>query len=213
MIQVIVLYFLILGVFGCEKKPDDSTLSTFHGKLLFEDNFERSTVGDNWLDTGGGYKIVDGALLAKGAKNKPLWLKKKLPRNARVEFSARSESDAVDIKAEIFGDGKSRAEKASYTATSYVVILGGWNNTRSIIARMNEHGKDRVVREAPRGVPGKTYHFAVVRIENDLKWYLNAELFLQMNDTNALAGAGHEHFAFNNWTSEVYFDNLRIFEL
>lgn len=211
--RIIVINLLIFGIFGCAKKTDDTALPPTEGTLLFEDNFERATLGSNWLDTGGGYRIVDGSLRVQGAKNKPLWLKKKLPQNARVEFSARSETDAVDIKAEVFGDGKSRAEKASYTATSYVVILGGWNNTRSIIARMNEHGNDRIVREAPKGIPGKTYHFAVIRTENDFRWYLDAELFLQMNDTNPLAGAGHEYFAFNNWASEVYFDDLRIFEL
>ena len=183
------------------------------GRLVFEDDFDRKEIGDAWLDTGGGYRIVDGALRIQGAKNKPLWLKHELPRDARVEFTARSESPEVDIKAEFFGDGKSRAERVSYTATSYVVILGGWNNKRSIIARMNEHGDDRFVRESPKGIQGKTYRFAVARKGKSFKWYLNDELFLEMTDTSPLVGSGHDHFAFNNWASEVFFDDLRIFEL
>jgi hypothetical protein len=182
------------------------------GKLIFEDSFEREVVGDNWIDTGGGYRITEGELRAKGAKNKPLWLKEKLPTDARVEFSARSESSAVDIKAEIFGDGKSKATTVSYTATSYVVIFGGWNNSRSIIARMNEHGNDRIVREDPKGQQGRTYQFAVARKGQTLIWFVDHEPFLRMNDTNPLAGAGHEHFAFNNWASEVFFDNVKVFK-
>jgi hypothetical protein len=31
-----------------------------------------------------------------------------------------------------------------------------------------------------------------------------------MNDDAPLRGAGHDHFAFNNWEAPVFFDNLRI---
>jgi hypothetical protein len=197
---------------GCSKQSETASLLE-KGTLVFEDHFDRSEIGDNWLDTGGGYRIADGELRAKGAKNKPLWLKKKLPDDARITFTARSESDAVDIKAEIFGDGKSKATKASYTATSYVIILGGWNNRRSIIARMNEHGDNRQVREDPKGVRGKTYQFDVIRKGDVFSWYLDSNLFLEMTDSSPLRGAGHEHFAFNNWESEVYFDDLAVFAL
>src|SRR5216683_2690597 len=46
-------------------------------------------------------------------------------------------------KVEAWGDGKSNAETLSYTATSYVFILGGWHNMISVIARLDEHGNDR----------------------------------------------------------------------
>jgi hypothetical protein len=207
-----IVFIFLFFAFGCSSGGGDSKELLTGGSLVFEDSFERAGVGDNWLDTGGGYRIVDGELRVKGAKNKPLWLKKKLLKDARVEFSARSESAAVDIKAEIFGDGKSRATTASYTATSYVVILGGWNNSRSIIARMNEHGNDRKVREEPKGQPGRTYTFAIACKGQTLIWFLDREPFLTMEDTSPLAGPGHEYFAFNNWASEVFFDDLKVFE-
>jgi hypothetical protein len=31
-----------------------------------------------------------------------------------------------------------------------------------------------------------------------------------MNDREPLSGRGHDHFAFNNWDSDLWFDNLRI---
>jgi hypothetical protein len=206
------IFTICLVVIGCsEKDPNAHFLN--QGKKVFEDRFERTEIKNNWLNTGGAYRIVDGSLRIQGAKNKPLWLKEKLPQDVRVTFTARSESDAVDIKAEIFGDGKSRAVKASYTATSYVIILGGWNNRRSIIARMNEHGDDRKVREEPKGVPGKTYRFDIVRKGNRLSWYLDSKLFLEMDDPSPLKGPGHEHFSFNNWASEVYFDDLAVYAI
>ena len=119
----------------------------------------------------------------------------------------------MDIKVEVFGDGKSFAKRASYTATSYVLILGGWNNSRSIIARMDEHGRDRKVREAPRGEVDRTYACNIVRVGGALSWYVDGERFLELEDPEPLRGKGHEHFAFNNWESEVYFDDLVIREL
>jgi hypothetical protein len=201
-----------LAVLSCSSEKAASS-SPPKGELIFSDNFDRSDLGDDWRDTGGGYRIVNGELRAQGARNKPLWLLRKLPRNARIDFRARSESSAVDIKVEVFGDGRSKATKASYNATSYVVILGGWNNTRSIIARMDEHGDDRKVREVPKGEQGKSYAFSITRLGDKLTWYLDKERFLEMDDDAPLEGPGHEFFAFNNWASEVFFDDLAIFKL
>jgi len=31
-----------------------------------------------------------------------------------------------------------------------------------------------------------------------------------MSDPNPLQGRGHDHFGFNNWQSDLWFDNLKI---
>jgi hypothetical protein len=210
-----IIAIMLLTLSGCSLRTDDPGPEPpgRSGRLVFEDDFERQELGERWLDTGGGYRIEDGRLRAQGAHNSPLWLKRKLPRDVRVELSAVSRSPAVDIKVELFGDGTSKAVRASYTATSYVFILGGWNNSRSIIARMDEHANDRVVRRSPRGEPERTYRFAITRKDNAVEWRVDGKPFLEMNDPAPLAGPGHEHFAFNNWESVVFFDDLRIFEL
>ena len=33
---------------------------------------------------------------------------------------------------------------------------------------------------------------------------------MKMVDPDPLYGAGHDHFAFNNWASDLWFDNLVI---
>ena len=71
--------------------------------------------------------------MSPGVKNNPLWLKAKLPENVAVDFDVRSMSPEGDIKCEIFGDGSDHA-------SGYVLIHGGWNNSISIIARLDEHG-------------------------------------------------------------------------
>jgi hypothetical protein len=176
----------------------------------FRDDFQRSELGPTWRDTGGGYHIVNGQLRVQGARNRPLWLRRTLPRDVRVEFDVRSQSPEGDIKVELFGDGFSKATEASYTATSYVVIFGGWGNTKNLIARLNEHGQDRAEGKKNPVTLGRTYHMKIERKGDTISAWADDQLLAQLKDKSPLAGGGHEYFAFNNWASELWFDNLKI---
>lgn len=195
-----------LALGGCGRSAGSEPLGR-----RFEERFDRARLGDAWLDTSGGaYEIVRGQLRVKGAKNHPLWLRKRLPRDVRIELSARSESPAGDIKVEVFGDGRSYATEDSYTATSYVLIYGGWHNRVTTIARMNEHGDDRRERTDLRVVPGRTARFKIERRAGKLAWWIDGERTLELDDESPLEGAGHDHFAFNDWDAEVWFDDLVV---
>lgn len=176
----------------------------------FTDNFDRADLGPEWRETGPGWRIENGALRGQNVHNHPLWLRRKLPRDARIEFDAWSESPAGDLKCEAWGDGESFARQASYTATSYVIIFGGWFNRLNVIARMDEHAPDRRVRQGPRVEPNRHYHFTIERRGRLLKWAIDGEPMLEWDDPDPLAGPGHEHFAFNDWEALVHFDNLVI---
>lgn len=176
----------------------------------FKDDFNRSELGSAWRNTGGPYQLVDGQLKVKGARNKPLWLRRTLPRNVRVEFDVRSESPEGDIKVELYGDGLSKATEASYTATSYVVIFGGWNNSKNLIARLDEHASDRVEGKKRPVVQGHTYHMKIERKGDTISAWADGELLARMKDPNPLWGSGHEYFAFNDWQAELWFDNLEV---
>jgi hypothetical protein len=129
LVGLVVLFNLPLIHFYLLRGAAPATVS-----LPFSDTFEDPmTVSTNYWSTGGHYRTVGGALLSPGVKNNPLWLKAKLPQNVAVEFDARSQSPEGDIKVEIFGDGTDHA-------SGYVLIHGGWNNSMSIIARLDEHG-------------------------------------------------------------------------
>jgi hypothetical protein len=180
------------------------------GASGFSDDFERPALGEQWNNTGGPWAIREGKLHIRGARNRPLWLRRTLPRDVRIEFDARSDSPDGDIKIEVFGDGHSRAETESYTATSYVIIFGGWGNTRNVLARMDEHGSDRVIGPARRVEPGRTYRFKIERDGDTITAWVDDQVLVRMEDEDPLEGRGHDHFAFNNWETELTFDNLRI---
>jgi hypothetical protein len=181
--------------------------------------------GPDWITTSPGiWHIEGGRLCGEHAKNHGIWLKRVLPVNARIEFDALSQSADGDLKAEIWGDGRSYATALSYTnATSYLTILGGWHNKFHVLARMNEHGGDRKEitvdpnsddpREKPV-VPGQRYHFKVERVDGKtVKWWVDGNEMLSYVDTAPLAGAGHDHFGFNDWDVKVCFDNVRVVPL
>ncbi len=175
------------------------------------DDFARDSVGTNYYDTGGSYHIEKGALAVGGSHNHPLWLRKKLPRDVQVELTAWSDSPDGDIKVELFGDGKSYdPDQGAYTATSYVIIFGGWKNSKSIIARMDEHGDEVVTRTSPKVEQGKRYRWVITRRGKVVDWQIDGEPFLRYEDRNPLSGTGHEYFGFDNWETDVHFDDLVI---
>ena len=99
-----------------------------------QDFSDPAVVERDFYSTGGHWRVVKGELLSPGVKNNPLWLQAQLPRDVAIEFDARSQSPEGDLKVEVFGDGTDHA-------SGYVLIHGGWSNTLSIIARLDEHGE------------------------------------------------------------------------
>jgi len=179
----------------------------------WRDTFDRDSVGGNYFPTGDGYTVTKNALNAKGAHNHPLWLRAKIPRDVRIEFETWSTQDRGDIKIEIFGDGHSfDADGGAYMATGYELIFGGWYNSKSIIARLDEHGKDVVERREPRVNPNQHYKWRIERKANQLTWYVDdmTNHFLQLIDPRPLEGMGHEYLGFNNWETDTWLDNLVI---
>lgn len=185
------------------------------------DDFERPDLGDDWYAKSPVWRIEAGQLCGMGAKNQGVWLKRRLPANARIEVEARSDSSEGDIKLELWGDGKSGATGHSYAdATSYIAILGGWNNQLHVLARLDEHGDDRLVARVRQGATdireqavtlGRVYRFRIERGDDKtISWWVDDTLIHELADEAPLVGPGHDHLGFNNWQAHVCFDNLTI---
>jgi hypothetical protein len=180
-------------------KPDEGLTG---GMLVFEDDFERQALGDDWLQRSGKWRLVDGWVHVQGDRNEGLWLNRPLPERVRIEFDARSESDDGDLKFEVFCTEQRHQ-------TGYIGILGGWQNSISIIARLDEHGEDRKESDAQVEI-GKTHRFMVVRTDDTLRFYVDGRFVSQYKDPAPIRGA---YFGFNNWASRAYYDNLAIYQL
>lgn len=187
----------------------------------FEDLFDRAELGPDWNALSPGWKINGGRLCARGARNRGIWLLRKLPMNARIEFDAIAEAPDGDLKVEAWGDGVSGATGTSYSnATSYLLILGGWKNTKHVLARLDEHGEDRLEIDVEPGADddrarpiavGQPYRFKIERDDGKtVRWSVNELEYLELLDPDPLAGPGHEHMGLNNWDAPVCFDNLKV---
>jgi hypothetical protein len=190
----------------------------------FTDDFERAELGPDYAPTAAVWRIEAGRLCGRGARNRPVWLRRRLPPNVRVEFDGSSGSRDGDIKVELFGDGRSRARSRSYIdATSYIVVFGGFKNSLHVLARLDEHGADRrelaLARDAAdaRSKPveaNRRYRFKLERLDGEtLHWFVDGVPVLRFADPEPLRGEGHEYFAFNDWEAPVCFDNLVIYPL
>ncbi|QDG54331.1 hypothetical protein FIV42_27370 [Persicimonas caeni] len=194
--------------------PNDNSTGpapTTDGKLVFSDDFEDGTFRPEWErgqgeDGVGKWRVEDGAVIGVDIKNDPLWLKQELPDKARIEFDVTALSSVGDIKVEVFGDGVKHE-------SGYILIFGGWKNTLDVIARLDEHGKDRKARNTHGVVPGHTYNMAIERTDSTLHWFVNGKHFMTYEDPQALTGDGHRHFAFNIWSAPVKFDNVKVYDL
>jgi hypothetical protein len=185
------------------------------------EDFNRTDLGPDWNPTSSAWQLEDGRLCVKGAKNHPIWFNRRLPKNARIEFDATPGSPDGDVKAEVWGDGHSVPAGTTYDdATSYIVILGGWKNRLNVLARLNEHGTNRLElklvpgSEDPRTAPiveGRSYHVEIERGDGrTVRVTVDDVLFHEFEDASPLVGHEHEHFAFNDWSVPVCFDDLLV---
>jgi hypothetical protein len=208
------LAFASLLAAACEEVPRTYSTATDGARVLFQDDFDRGVIGNDWLTTGSGVTLDRGVLRLANLHNHPVWLRTPLPDDVRIEFDAWAETEEGDIKVELAGDGHSHAKTTSYMATGYVVIFGGWNNALHVIARRDEHGDDRVEAPAePKVEPDRRYRVAITRRGGELRFEVDGQLIAEMVDDKPLTGPGQQHFAFNNWEAPTRFDNVVIYAL
>jgi hypothetical protein len=219
---------ILLALHGCvpDGPPSDDPIVVEAEEVespivRFSDRFDRAAIGPDWRSTGEGFRLENGALCVSDARNHGLWLVHPLPQRVRIEFDAWARSPEGDIKVEVFGDGRSFARDERYDhATGYVAVFGGWDNSKHVLARLDEHGRDRqevalsLGSEDPRArpvLPDQPYRFVFERRSIDLlTWTVNGVALLEYRDATPLLGDGHAYFAFNDWTAPVCFDNLEI---
>ena len=180
----------------------------------FADDFERGAAGDQYRSLAiSNVGIFDGHLRLAQMRNRPLWLTRAIPDNARISFKARALSPDGDVKVELWGDGESGYQgdpRLAYTASGYVFVFGGWKNTISTIVRQHEHAPDRVERSDVRVEPERWYQWTIERRGGNLLWKIDGQPFLELNDSSPLSGPRNRYLGFSGWEAPAEFDELRI---
>lgn len=190
----------------------------------FRDDFDRDVLGKDWFSTSNQWHLQSGELCTQSTRNHPVWLKRRLPANVRLSFNARALSSGADLKFEAWGNGRSHASGSTYDdATGYILIFGGWNNRFHVLARFDEHAAARQQlrldpsASAPKLAPveaNKKYRFELERRDGKtLVWSVDGTELFRFSDKDPLRGAEHDHFGFNDWESQVCFDDLTIIPL
>ena len=188
-----------------EKIPtvEQASKAAAQGTLVFTETFDDENWREDWSGSTTAWRVEGGKLKGQGDKNAGLWWSGELPKEAIIEFDAWAESKDGDLKVELYGTKREHQ-------SGYVVILGGWKNRISIIARKDEHGGDRLENRQKVASPGQKHHFRIVKQAGDLSWYVDGQQVLSFADKAPLSGTT---FGFANWEAPVAFDDLRIFDL
>jgi hypothetical protein len=212
---------IVSNITDLTQKAIDGDSHDVRGELLFSDDFERKNLGQEWTSMHKGWKIVNGWVHSSKAHNRALWLSQNFSGDLIIEFDARSEPPKKgtfrgDIKCDAFAAEPKRAACGKdLCSTGYVIINGGWLNKIDLIARLDEHKSDsnivkrRDTKSANSEVkPSTTYRWKIIRRGDTIRWYRDDVLQLSFEDDKPLAGG---FFGFNNWESNVYFDNLKVY--
>ncbi|MDY7233010.1 hypothetical protein [Hyalangium rubrum] len=205
-----------------------------------QDFSDPSVVGRDFHAVGAYWRVVNGELIAPTVKNNPLWLQARLPDDVAVEFDVRSDYPGGDIRLELFGDGSDPG--SGYVLVhggwnnSLSVIARKELNAPSLqslqrqAARLAENvGRNEVdlvsaglfkpgtqVRVESNTLPvqvQRTYHWRVERRGSLLRWSIDGQPFLELNDPFPFKGPGHDRLGLSGFESNLVFDNLRVVPL
>jgi hypothetical protein len=210
-------------------------------QVPYQQDFSSPSVVDtDFFSTGAYWRIQEGQLLGPAPKNNPLWLQARLPDDVALEFDVRSEYPEGDIRLELFGDGTTPATGyvlvlGGWSNTLAVIArqdlnaptLGTLQRQATRVAQQRklpsadlvatgQFRPDTRVRVEAQGFPvqsGRTYHWRVERRGTLLRWSIDGQPLLELDDPFPLKGPGHDRLGLSGWESILFFDNLRIVPL
>jgi len=199
-----------------------------------QDFSDPAVVKRDFFATGGFWHTVNGEMFGPGVKNNPLWLQAPLPDDVAVEFDVRSEFPEGDIRVEIFGNGVDPASgyvlvQGGWNNSLSVIArkdMGAPNmdalrrraarvrgEANADLVASGVYTQDTRVRVEARGTPvqaDRTYHWRIERRGQKLRWSIDGELLLELDDPLPLKGPGHDRLGLSGNESQLFFDNLRV---
>jgi len=93
--------------------------------------------------------------------------------------------------------------------------IAAWSGRRDLerLEAGTYYGNDTplaVTRTDLRVERGRTYHMVVTRKGRLVRWEIDGNVALDLDDPAPLPRATHDRFGFSGWQNDTYFDNLKI---
>lgn len=193
-------------------------------ELVFEDDFDRSQLGDMWQVIEGDWRVENGSLIGSGTIASSVGFPSDHPAGyLRLEFDVTS---YVEASALLTADDEEATTAVSdfssmihlptsdlYSGNewrnSYFFQFGGRLNTTNRIVR---HGDTLVEDRTPRLLitPDVKHQIVVENDRGEVRFWVDEQLILAHSEQSSRIGAGYDRIAFYFFTTAKV-DNLRVF--
>jgi len=172
-------------------------VSTKAGEILVEEDFTSGAV--NWQLEDKNASINDGKLYWDTGHHLSAILQQNIPmENVIIEFDGQVDSNGINVYLHNEND------------EGYVVVLGGWHNTKSG-SEVGKLGENRVLVRSKVWEPGRWHHYKVIRQGDDLKAFVDGHTIFERTVTSRYPGTWK--LKFNSWKARIGIDNIKIYRL
>jgi tetratricopeptide (TPR) repeat protein len=173
---------------------------------LFTDNFERTSLGDDWRMVGGQARIINGWMRITSNRGNDVYasVRRPFPDNIRLEFDARFPADLdyiCDLACFVAGD------EHECDNVGYCLSFAADGNTCS---RIQREGVDIRINLEAIAEAGRSYHLVAEMVEGHLTLSVDGKQILNYLDMIPLAGAGHDHLGLVTFKHGAEFSNFRV---
>lgn len=198
-VSMLILWLGLAGSAAC------ATEETSRWVLKFQDDFERTELGDDWHCPDGA--IVNGRLLLGIRGTASALINRSFPGDVRLEFDTQAyeKRPPCDLSVTL------AAERLRDFSWNYLFQLGGVNNSlHRIIGGRELHPVLQDITE-PMIDSKRTYHVVATKEGRRLFLLLDGTLTLDATDEQVMGGTGFDAVGFVTWNG-MYVDNVRVYE-
>ena len=196
---VLVVVFSLIGAGGCTKAMVEETAKVPAGwTLQFSDDFERTGLGDNWIDIDNSCSIKDGWLTF--SEMGTIMCSKKFVGAHRLEFDARSDSDyPCDLTGIIC------ANEYGYQGGYFVGFGSEYNSYSKLLIEGYEAMQWNALI-----TKGKIHHQVVQRDGKTITHIVDGKTVMTYEHDQPLKGKDHQMIGFYVF-SEGQIDNVKVY--
>lgn len=171
-------------------------------KLVWEDDFEREQLGDDWAVCRGEAEVRDGRLFLSG-KGATALVDRGFRPDVLLEFVAEANPDLPPC------DLSAALGSSMFWGYGYLLAFGGNNNQLNQILG---GGARKVDNDPPFLIEhGEKYRCVAIKEGRRLAYHVNGVQLLESSDPDPVGGPGFDRVGLVTWNG-MYVDRVRVYE-